>query len=49
MAVFGQNLTICGTGFMGGTGFFFRDLGGDLVKLDVRELLRNRFRFVGSM
>jgi hypothetical protein len=38
VAVFGQNLTICGTGFMGGTGFFFRDLGGDLVKLDVRDV-----------
>ena len=38
VAVFDRYLTICGTSFMGGTGFFFRDLGGDLVKLDVRDV-----------
>jgi hypothetical protein len=38
VAVFDHFLTICGTGFMGGTGFFFRDLGGDLVKLEVRDV-----------
>jgi hypothetical protein len=38
VAVFDHFLTICGTSFMGGTGFFYRDLGGDLVKLDVRDV-----------
>jgi hypothetical protein len=38
VAVFGSYLTICGTGYMGGTGFFFRDLGGELVKLEVRDV-----------
>jgi hypothetical protein len=38
VAVFDHYLTICGTSFMGGTGFFFRDLGGDLVKLEVRDV-----------
>jgi hypothetical protein len=38
VAVFDHYLTICGTAFMGGTGFFFRDLGGDLVKLEVRDV-----------
>jgi hypothetical protein len=38
IAVFGHYLTISGTGFMGGTGFFFRDLGGDLVKLEVHDV-----------
>ncbi len=37
VAVFDHYLTICGTSFMGGTGYFFRDLGGDLVKLEARD------------
>jgi len=37
VAVFDRYLTICGSGFMGGTGFFFRDLGGELVKLEARD------------
>jgi len=37
VAVFDHYLTICGSSFMGGTGFFFRDLGGDLVKLEARD------------
>jgi len=38
VAVFGHFLTICGSSYLGGTGFFFRDLGGELVKLDVRDV-----------
>jgi hypothetical protein len=38
IAVFEHYLTICGTSFLGGTGFFFRDLGGELVKLEVRDV-----------
>jgi hypothetical protein len=38
VAVFDHYLTISGTAYMGGTGFFFRDLGGDLVKLEVRDV-----------
>ncbi|HEX4445975.1 MAG TPA: hypothetical protein VH044_04540, partial [Polyangiaceae bacterium] len=37
IAVFDHFLTICGSSYLGGTGFFFRDLGGDLVRLDVRD------------
>jgi hypothetical protein len=37
IAVFDHYLTICGSGYLGGTGFFFRDLGGELVRLDVRD------------
>jgi hypothetical protein len=38
VAVFDRYLTVCGTSYMGGTGFFFRDLGGELVKLDVHDV-----------
>ncbi len=38
IAVYEHYLTICGTSYLDGTGFFFRDLGGELVKLDVRDL-----------
>jgi hypothetical protein len=41
VAVYEQILTICGTSYLGGTGYFFRDLGGDLVKLDVRDVTGN--------
>jgi hypothetical protein len=37
IAVFDHFLTICGSAYLGGTGFFFRDLGGELVRLDVRD------------
>lgn len=37
IAVFEHYLTICGSSYLGGTGFFFRDLGGELVRLDVRD------------
>jgi hypothetical protein len=37
IAVFDHFLTICGSAYLGGTGFFYRDLGGDLVRLDVRD------------
>jgi hypothetical protein len=38
VAVFEHYLTICGTSFLGGTGYFFRDLAGELVKLEVRDV-----------
>lgn len=38
VAVFGPYLTICGSSFLAGTGFFFRDLGGELVSLDLRDV-----------
>jgi hypothetical protein len=38
VAVFEHFLTICGTSYLGGTGFFFRDLGGELVTLQVRDV-----------
>ena len=38
VAVFDRFLTICGSSYLGGTGFFFRDLGGELVKLEVRDV-----------
>lgn len=38
VAVWEGYLTICGTGYMGGTGFFFRDLQGQLVKLEARDV-----------
>jgi hypothetical protein len=37
VAVFEHYLTICGTSFLGGTGYFFRDLVGEVVKLEVRD------------
>ncbi|HEY4014742.1 MAG TPA: hypothetical protein VGM06_15470 [Polyangiaceae bacterium] len=38
IAVFEHYLTICGTAYLGGTGFFYRDLVGELVKLEVRDV-----------
>jgi hypothetical protein len=38
IAVFEHYLTICGTSFLGGTGYFYRDLVGELVKLEVRDV-----------
>jgi hypothetical protein len=38
IAVFEHYLTICGTSYLGGTGFFYRDLVGELVKLEVRDV-----------
>ena len=38
IAVYEHYLTICGTSYLDGTGFFYRDLGGELVKLDVRDV-----------
>src|SRR5579884_1903206 len=38
VAVWERYLTICGTSFLGGTGFFFRELGGELVRLELRDL-----------
>ncbi len=38
VAVYEHYLTICGTSFLGGTGYFFRDLVGELVKLEVRDV-----------
>src|SRR5260370_2110265 len=38
VAVFDRYLTICGSSYLGGTGYFFRDLGGELVKLAVRDV-----------
>jgi hypothetical protein len=38
IAVFEHYLTICGTSYLGGTGFFYRDLVGELVKIEVRDV-----------
>ncbi len=38
IAVFEHYLTICGTSYLGGTGFFYRDLVGQLVKVEVRDV-----------
>jgi hypothetical protein len=38
IAVFEHYLTICGTSYLGGTGFFYRDLVGELMKLEVRDV-----------
>ncbi len=37
IAVYEHYLTICGSSYLGGTGFFFREMSGDLVRLDVRD------------
>lgn len=39
VAVFGTFFTICGHGYRGGKEYFFKDLGGELVRLDARDLL----------
>ena len=38
ITVYDQFLTICGPHYRGGSQFFYRDLGGELVSLDAREL-----------
>lgn len=38
VAVYEHYLTICGTSYLAGTGFFFRDLVGELIKLEVRDV-----------
>ncbi|MGH7298300.1 MAG: hypothetical protein ACRELB_25395, partial [Polyangiaceae bacterium] len=38
VAVWDNYLTICGTSYLGGTGFFYRDLQGQLVKLEARDV-----------
>jgi hypothetical protein len=38
VAAWDQYITICGPSYLGGTGFFYRDLGGELVKLEVRDV-----------
>ncbi len=38
IAVFEHYLTICGPLYLGGTAFFYRDLVGELVKLEVRDV-----------
>jgi hypothetical protein len=38
ITVYDRILTICGPHYRGGTQYFFRDLGADLVGLDAREL-----------
>jgi hypothetical protein len=57
IAVFDRYLTICGPSYRQGREYFFRDLGGDLMKLDAREvtgrnkedlLLRRRFSMQGT-
>jgi hypothetical protein len=37
IAVYEHYLTICGSAYLGGTGYFFRDLSGELLRLDVRD------------
>ena len=38
IAVYGRTLTITGSSYRGGREFFYRDLVGDLVRLEAREL-----------
>jgi len=38
VAVWESYVTICGAAYLGGTGFFFRDLQGQLVKLEARDV-----------
>jgi hypothetical protein len=38
VAVWETYLTICGTSYLGGTGYFFRDLSGQLVKVEARDV-----------
>jgi hypothetical protein len=42
VAVWDGTLTICGDAYLGGTAFFVRDLGGQLVKLEAREVTGRR-------
>ena len=38
IAVYDQFLTICGPHYRGGTEFFYRDVGGEVVNLEAREI-----------
>jgi hypothetical protein len=38
ITVWGSYLTICGPGYRGGKEYFYRDLGGELVRLDARDV-----------
>jgi hypothetical protein len=38
VAVWETYITVCGTSYLGGNGFFFRDLRGQLVKLEARDV-----------
>lgn len=38
VSVFGRYFTICGPSYRGGKQFFFRDLGGEPVRLEAREI-----------
>jgi len=38
----GTTLTICGDAYLGGTAFFIRDLGGELLKLEARDVTGRR-------
>ena len=42
IAVFEHYLTICGPSYLGGTGFFYRDLVGELLQLEVRDVTGRR-------
>ena len=42
VAVWDGTLTICGDAYLGGTAFFVRDLGGELVKLEARDVSGRR-------
>ena len=41
VSVFGKYFTICGPTYRGGTQFFYRELGGELVSLEARDLTGN--------
>jgi hypothetical protein len=38
VAVWENLLTVCGSSYLGGTGYFYRDLAGELTRLDVRDV-----------
>ena len=42
VAVWDNDLTICGASYLGGTGYFFRELAGQLVKLEARDVTGRR-------
>lgn len=57
VAVFGKYLVVCGPRYLGGSKFFFKDLGGELTGLELRDvtgrgkadlLLRRRFTEGGT-
>ena len=58
ISVFGRLLTVCGPTYREGKQFFYRDLGGDLVRLDAKDttgrgkddlLIRRRFPLRGGV